>query len=261
MPRTRVDYATDQITVYRYCSYGCRYCYVWRNKLFAGRVMRGKYDPVEEARRYLGKTGRTIVVSFVSDPYPPEEDKKRLTRRVLEILCRSRNRVMVLTKNPVLALRDLDVMGQGDCWLGTTVITTHPWWHRVLEPRAPPPLNRLLALFRAREKGIHTWLSIEPIIPRVTDLDVIAHLAVELGIDYVVLGRYNYWKHISLPEAQYLRITEGGHEFLWLDANPTSEEELVQWYREHVPKTIDFLKEHGVKYHIKKELAKVLNNA
>jgi len=257
MPRSRVDYATDQITVYRYCPYACKYCYVWRNRLFVSRVQRGKYDPVEEAEKYLNKKNRVIVVSFVSDPYPPEEQDKKLTRKVLEILCRSKNRIMILTKNPRLALRDIDIMKQGDCWLGTTVITTDPRF-RVLEPNVESGVNRLLALAKAKKEGVRVWLSIEPIIPHVTDLDIILSIASKIPVDYVVLGRYNYWKRIALPVINYMFSTEFMQKIVSIDPNPVSEEELVQWYKEHIPKAIDFLKQHGINYHIKKELAKVI---
>ena len=231
---------------------------MWRNKLFASRVVRGRYDPVEEARKYINRYNRAIVVSFVSDPYPPEEEHKHLTRKVLEILCSSDNRVMVLTKNPKLALRDLDVMKRGDCWLGTTVITLDPKW-RVLEPNAPSGVDRLLALAKARKEGVRVWLSIEPIIPRVTDLDAIISFASSIPVDCVVLGAYNYWNRIVLPSVQFFVVTEWKRELVDIDPNPCCMEELRQWYREHVPKAIEILESHGISYHIKKELRRYLD--
>ena len=237
MPRSRVDYATDQITVYRYCPYGCRYCYVWRNKLFASRVQRGRYDPVREAEKYLGRSNRIIVVSFVSDPYPPEERDKKITRKVLEVLSHSDNRVMVLTKNPLLALRDIDLYND-NMWLGTTIITLMPdkWWY--WEPRTLyPPQKRLLALKTAHELGVKTWISIEPIIPETTYPETIVQTTIDY-VDYYVLGAFNY--PLQLGYTTYTK------------------EALKQWYMKHVAKAIQLLESNGKPYHIKKELRKYL---
>ena len=226
MPKSGVEYATDQITVYRYCPYMCLYCYVWRNKLFASRVQRGRYDPVKEALKYSRRAGRTIVVSFVSDPYPPEEREKMLTRRVLEVLAKTRNRVMILTKNPILALRDLDIMRRGDVWLGTTITTLHEW--RKYEPKVPSPYERMDALRRAHEEGIKTWISIEPLLPQ-PDPSLILKLTAGYT-DYYVVGALNY---------RLLGFTK---------------RQLREFYNRYVPRMIAMLEEWGKPCTIKKEL-------
>lgn len=239
MPRSSVDYATDQITIYRGCIYSCRYCYVWRNKLFSYRVKAGKYDPVEEARKYTRRKNRVIVVSFVSDPYPPFEREKRLTQRVLEALCNTDNKVMVLTKNPLLAL-ELDIKLYHSCgfWLGTTIITLDHYKARYWEPKAPNPWSRITALYLAKKwYGVKTWLSIEPIIPYTTYPEDIVEETLDY-IDYYVLGSFNYPKQLG-----YTAYTL---------------EELKKWYNEHIIKTIEILEKHNKQYHIKKELKKIM---
>ena len=237
MGRSRVDYATDQITVYRYCYYRCRYCYVWNNRLFMSRVQRGKYDPVDEAKKYLGKKNRIIVVSFVSDPYPPEERDKRLTRKVLEILSNSDNTVMVLTKNPLLALRDIDLFND-NMWLGTTVVTLNPEKWKYWEANTfYPPQKRLLALKTAYEQGVKTWLSIEPIIPETTYPEAIVEATIDY-IDYYVLGAFNYYKQLG---------------YTTLDKNI-----LRKYYMKHVLRAVEILRLHNKKFHIKKELKQLL---
>lgn len=239
MTRSHVDYATDQITVYRGCPYGCRYCYVWRNKLFSYRVRAGKYDPVEEARKYANKKSRVIVVSFVSDPYPPEERSNKLTRRVLEALRDSDNTVLVLTKNPLLALRDTDVYGKRFA-LGTTVITMNKrYWHYWEPNTLYPPSRRLWALKTAHEVGIHTWLSIEPIIPYTTLPENIVMKTLDY-VDYYVLGSFNYPERLGYTTYTY--------------------DIRYRWYRRHIPKTIEILEQHGKPYLIKKELSEYLFN-
>lgn len=239
MPRSGVEYATDQITVYRYCPYGCKYCYVWRSKLFSSRVQRGRYDPVEEAEKYLRiEDKRTIVVSFVSDPYPPDEVEKRITRRVLEKLFQSHHRIMVLTKNPVIpVMLDLDLFVNGnDMWLGSTIVVLDGFDAGVFEPKAPNPWLRLWSLKYAKSKGVKTWLSIEPIIPWKTDpVDIIEET--KDFIDYYVLGALNYSKQL-------------GYVF--------SKESMKEYYQYIVPKAIKLLEKYGKQFFIKKELRRYL---
>ena len=243
-----MDYATDNITVYRFCEYGCRYCWAWRIPLFKSRIERGLYDPVEEAKKYLNKSGRIIVVSFTSDPYPPVEAVRQLTRKVLEILARSRNRVLVLTKNPRLALRDYDVFASGyDMWIGTTVITLDTYIARQLEPRAPSPIGRLKALKWMHDMQVKTWLSIEPIIPYVTYPEDIVEATKDF-IDWYVLGAFNYSERIMLPKVNN-HIPDDGK---------FTRQELAEWYGIHVKKAIELLESYGKKYYVKKELRRYL---
>jgi len=235
LPKSGVEYATDQITVYRSCPYKCKYCYVWNSKLFSSRVLRGKYDPVEEASKYLKiEEPRTIVISFVSDPYPPEEVKQKLTRKVLEILAKSKHKIMVLTKNPLLALRDQDIMMQHkNVWLGSTVISHYAFkW----EPNVPSPSLRFSALKIASCLGIRTWLSIEPIIPTYTFPSEIIEITHNY-IDFYVLGAFNYSRKL-------------GFDF--------TKKEFKEWYRKQVPKAIEILEVLHKPYFVKKELKRWL---
>ena len=236
MPKSNVDYATDNITVYREpCQFQCRYCWAWRIPLFSTRVTKGSYDPFEEASKYAKmRTPRIIVVSFTNDPYPPREKMLERTRRVLGILALNKlHKVLVLTKNPILALRDLDVFGEHrNMWLGSTVISLRQTdW----EPYAPHPLERLKALRFAHNKGVKTWLSIEPIIPGVTDAEAIIRESLSY-IDWYVLGSFNYSERLAkIPKSQ-----------------------LKKWYKEEIPKAVKLLEEHGKPYHIKKELQNII---
>ncbi len=262
MPKTGVDYADYNITVYRYCQYRCRYCYVWRNKLFANRVMRGKYIPEMEAERIAKKMkpNDRVVMSFTSDPYPYEEAWMNTTRSVIFTFRKyGRGTLMILTKNPLLALKDRDVMLSHiagsryyvDTWLGTTITSadTYHSFSTTLEPNAPRTKLRLLALREYQRQGGNVWVSMEPIIP-VDHWDFYPETIVSLilekldpeKIKLIVLGRLNYINQIK----KYMPISL------------PSEKEVAQFYREHVPIATDILREHGIKYHIKKELDKVI---
>jgi len=210
--RSSVEYATDQITVYKSCPYGCIYCF-WKVPLMRSRLQRIEPRPVQEAMMYArSKRRRVIVISFTTDPYPPCEAYKRLTRRVLEVLSKApQHRILILTKNPGLALRDLDLMHiHGDIWLGTTLTCLHD--SSFLEPRAPPAQRRLEALREAHGEGVKTWVSIEPIIPPFTNVKEIV-VASHGFVDFYVLGAFNYARQLGLPEPskrEYLKVLAPG---------------------------------------------------
>lgn len=265
MPRSGVDYADYNITVYRYCPYQCLYCYVWRNKLFASRVSRGKYNPVEEALRIAKKMkpNERVVVSFTSDPYPFEEAHMNKTRQVIFALRKNcSGTVLVLTKNPLLALKDIDIMlhdfacldNHDSAWLGTTITSIDDHESIIFEPVAPRTSLRLRALREYQNNGGYVWISIEPILPLERPASfypdkivrrIIRYLDTDM-IKLVVLGRLNYIgqvkKHLPYP------------------LNEITEEKAKQFYKSYVPEAIDVLKEHGIPYHVKKELEKVIEN-
>jgi len=237
MPKTNVEYATDNITVYRYCKYNCMYCWAWRLPLYSSRISRGKYRGVDEALKYARIRGkRAIVISFTSDPYPPEEENLGLTRKVLEILSNTNHKVMVLTKNPKTpATRDIDLFinSSADMWLGTTVISLEKTW---FEPKAPPPSERLKYIKEAHEKGVKTWLSIEPIIPETTFPEEIVEQTLNY-VDFYVLGAFNYAKQLGFKYTK---------------------EQLKKWYLNHVKEAVKILNKNKKQYHIKIELLKYL---
>ena len=233
MPKSGVEYATDQITVYRIpCPYHCQYCWAWRIPLYMHRIQAGRYDPYKEALRYKRmKRPRVIVVSFSSDPYPPVEKNKRKTRKVLEALRDTKHTVMILTKNPILAW-DLDsdiIVGSRSFVLGSTVVSLDK---NRFEPNAPDPRDRLGILKKAKLEGVRTWLSVEPIIPDVTFPDKIVEETADF-IDFYVLGALSHINMLGLPY---------------------NHEDLRIWYELYIPRAIDILREYGVKFWLKDNL-------
>jgi len=230
--KTGVEYADENITVYPSCPFACKYC--WASMpLFQYRIRNPK--PIQEAYRLSrARKKRVIVVSFTSDPYQPKELVEQKTRRVLEILSSTIHRIMILTKNPMLAIdRDHDILVRGDIWLGTTLTST-----RFIpdEPHAPVPRERMEGLKLAHKLGVKTWVSIEPWLRGVTNpLEIIDETY--WYVDYYVLGRHNYETRFGYPKV------------------PDS------YYAERLPKVIDRLKQLNKKFFIKKELRRVLKSS
>lgn len=230
---TGVEYADEQITVYGSCLFGCKYC--WANTpLFNYRRGRGAEKYLEKAEKLARATKpKKIVVSFTADPYQPRERHEVKTRKVLEILAKSKveHEVMVLTKNPQLAVeRDSNLFVENGFWLGTTVTALSYNRDEVL---APPNPERVFWLKMAHKMGIKTWMSIEPWIPDITDPEEIIRKTHGF-VDYYVVGRLNYEKTVGYPVVE------------------------DTFYAEKLVEVIDLLDRLGKEYHIKKELAKCL---
>jgi len=254
MVKSYVDYATDNITVYQFCEHGCVYCWAWRIPLFKSRILRGRYDPVEEAKKYLKiRDQRVIVISFTSDPYPIDEYFVGITRDVLRVLSKAKqHKVLILTKNPIIPVvaEDLSIMRKhGNMWLGTTITTLDDDVARKIEPNAAVPSMRLRALKHAKKFGVKTWISIEPIIPYVTYPEDVVKVSKDF-VDWYVLGAYNYYNKLRLPKVNRY-IPDGGR---------FTRRELTAWYNLHVPRAIKLLKEYNKSFFVKKELKKYLGD-
>ena len=211
--KSGVEYADYQITVYPPpCPYRCVYCF-WNTPLMRARAstIRKRFSlerRLKEAEK-LRKKQATIVVSFTTDPYPPEERENGYTRQILERLAGGRAKVMILTKNPGLAVdRDLALIKDNGFWLGTTVTCLPPRYRlpvnddvcRALEPLAPSPWDRLDALAIAHMAGVKTWLSIEPIHAKTVTTLILGYTW--RFVDMYVLGSLNYASQLGIQELQ-----------------------------------------------------------
>lgn len=243
--------------------------------MFSYRVSQGRYDPIKEAWRIVKRAGAEdrVVVSFTSDPYPPEEAFYRRTRKVLEVLSRGEATILVLTKNPTLALKDTDVfLRREGIWLGTTIARppicrdagsvkvtkeglltcVNDVW-RELEPNAPSVSERINALKKAHELGIMTWVSIEPLIPMYDiatgdEIDWVSRFVFTHAkiVDWVVLGSLNY----SPAMQEVSRIIK--HE--------VNADTLRRYYSLIIPNIIYMLEKNKIPYYLKKELIKYVPN-
>ena len=81
------------INPYVGCAHACKYCYATFMKRFTGHIepwgsfVDVKINAAELLRRQLKRSKRgRVMLSSVTDPYQPVEEKYRLTRKCLEVL-------------------------------------------------------------------------------------------------------------------------------------------------------------------------------
>jgi DNA repair photolyase len=123
-----------------------------------------------------GWTGEVIMFSGNTDCYQPIEAEMLLTRQCLEACLEYRNPVHVITKSALIE-RDLDLLQQlhEKAAVGVTISVT--FWDaevaRALEPYASTPARRIETIRRLAGSGIPVSVNMAPLIPGLSDRDLI----------------------------------------------------------------------------------------
>jgi len=118
------------INPYIGCSHRCIYCYARFMKRFTGHNERwGNFIDVKinaidlipsKTNKYIGKS---VLLSSVTDPYMPIENKYKLTRGVLKKLIPLQPNICIQTKSN-LVIRDIDILKKfKNCEAGLTITT------------------------------------------------------------------------------------------------------------------------------------------
>ena len=178
LTRSRIPGMETCINPYTGCEHACVYCYACFMKRFSGIsdpwgsfVIAKTNIPDRLAHELRRDCPRRVMISSVTDPYQPAEERYRLTRRCLERLAPTGAEVSILTKSD-LVLRDLDILGRMHrVEVGFTVTTADDETSKILEPGAPPSSRRFRASAELSAAGIPTWIFIAPLIPGIADTE------------------------------------------------------------------------------------------
>jgi DNA repair photolyase len=184
---------------YAGCAHRCAFCYVRAFERRADRPSDGRYgtsirvktNVAEVLRAELARRswrGETVAIGAATDPYQPAEGRYRLTRACLEALADAANPFTLITRGP-LVVRDVDVLARAAARAEVSVSFSVPTldedvWRRT-EPSTAPPRQRLRALSRLVEAGIHASVAVAPVLPGISDapeqLDAVVRAAREAG--------------------------------------------------------------------------------
>jgi DNA repair photolyase len=191
------EYSALAANPYRGCGHKCAYCYVPlitrqdRKEFDAGAVARQDYlvNLRKDAVKYRAHGVREqVMLSFTSDVYSPFDTS--LTRPSLEVIQEHGLAICVLTKGGTRALRDLDLFRPDRDAFASTLTALDASFSRKWERAAADPDDRIATLRAFHEKGVFTWVSLEP------TLDIEASLAVVDAthgfVDLYKVGRVNY---------------------------------------------------------------------
>lgn len=194
------DYA---INPYTGCLHGCVYCYANFMRRFSGHLQDpwGSFVDVKVnlldvlAKELPRRSGGSVWISSVCDPYEQVEAKYKLTRGAIQLLSEHRKfSISILTKNS-LVLRDIDLLKQmkGRVDVGFTITTFNQEAQQIFEPHASPVTERIEAVRQLNAAGVDSWVFIAPMLPHVTEIDLedgFRRLK-EAGVKKLMSDRYN----------------------------------------------------------------------
>lgn len=179
------EYGEYAVNIYTGCPHRCYYCFA-PNVLHCDReTFHSHVEPrpglVEVLKRQLEKEqikDQIIHLCFTCDPYPAGCDSS-VTREVIRVIKESSNHVQILTKGD--GRRDFDLL-DGKDWYGITYDGSDTGRY--------DQRSRLLDLEQAKECGISTWVSCEPVL----DPDMVLTMLSRWYemIDKVKIGKLNY---------------------------------------------------------------------
>jgi len=253
------EYADLAANLYRGCSHGCKYCY-------APRVLRIKdrdqfdaavprKDVIKQLRKDAAKYANTplrVLMSFTTDPYQPAEFDHGLTKQAIEIMGTANIPMNVLTKSPLRAFyRDAERFKHFGLHFGTSISFSSDTDRQEWEPSAESVADRCKAMKLAHEKGIPTWVSIEPVIIPDQARDIIE--ATCEYVDFYKIGKLNHdaaleasinWNHLLrgvLLELSKAKASYRIKDELWAFADPDTR----RWWKQKRGDSRDMVGEKG----------------
>lgn len=187
------------------CRHGCKFCYVpstpavrtrpemlkeeldvdsaqgeWGSYVLYRDDIVDRIDGILDRKQTWKETRRgcgVVGISFGTDCYMDGRAGK-ITREVVRALAEHNRYARVLTRNPILALQDIDAFQKAGEYV--TVGSSIPSFNRdqvaAIEPNAPAPEHRLRGLAEFSEMGVETFVSMSPTYPTMTREEMRNHL-------------------------------------------------------------------------------------
>ena len=196
------------MNLYRGCQHQCIYCdsrsECYQIEDFNHDVLI-KANALDLLRKELARkrTKGTIGTGSMNDPYMPLEREVNLTGRALEIIAQFRFPVHIVTKSDMV-LRDMDTLIEINsvyAAVSFTITTADDELGKKLEPGAPLVSDRFRAMQILANHGIHTGVTLMPVLPFIEDTEenitAIVEAAHEYGATYFIP-----WFGMSLRDRQ-----------------------------------------------------------
>lgn len=190
------EYGDLALNIYNSCNFGCKYCFVPqvlkkdRQEFHTIMKARGNFlDKLKNDCENNQFEGRRIHLCFTCDPYQDLDLEMQLTREALKLFKQYNINFQILTKGGMRAARDFDLYKPGDSF-GTTLTFNDENKSLEWEPQAALPISRIQAIVEAHERGINTWVSLEPVISSSDAIKWVEDM--HNHVDLWKIGRWNY---------------------------------------------------------------------
>lgn len=245
--KTKVEYGNFTINHVLGCAHGCNYpCYARMLAIKYGqienyedwmhpRIVSNALELLDKEIPKYKKEIDFVHLSFTTDPFMYDLLNKRtfphineLTLKIVKKLNSNGIKCTILTKGLYPKVLSSNNKFSNENEYGITLVSLNEKFKRQYEPYSAPLSDRLASLKYLHEKGLKTWVSIEPYpTPNIVTQDLEKILKQISFVDKIIFGKMNYNVH----------------------SNKFSNNK--QFYKECAEKVIDFCKKKEIKYHIK----------
>lgn len=211
--KTKIPGADYVMNQYVGCEHACTYCYAkfmckWKKHGKWGTWIEAKMNAPDLAKNKLVKG--QVIMSSISDPYQPVEKNLKLTRKLLKTLDKNTD-LEILTKSDLI-IRDIDLFKKfKKIKVGLTINTFDNKAKKIFEPIAPSYEKRINTLKILKNNGIKTYGFISPVIPELTDLELIISKSQKFVYDYIIEIinlRAAGWEFKKILKEKYPKIYE-----------------------------------------------------
>lgn len=205
VPKGRArEYSPLAANLYEGCSHGCLYCYgpgIRRTSLEQyTRSCSPRADILAKLAadcKIFRYSREQVLLSFIGDPYCPEEAEHQVTRGALKLLLYNHIPVAILTKGGERIERDIDLISSfgESIKVGASLTFSDAGMSFEWEPKAALPEDRLAMLRLFTAAGIRTWASFEPVVDPDQSLRMI-RASLDVVGEYR-LGKLNHYKGLD----------------------------------------------------------------
>jgi len=240
--KTAVEYGDYTINHVEGCSHGCLYpCYAMMMAKRFGKVKSYEEwvepkivsNAVDLLKKEIPKAKdkiKFVHLCFSTDPFMHSyREISDLSVRLIRMLNDADIRCTALTKG-ILPIELTSLSKKNE--FGITLVSLNEDFRNKYEPGAAPYEDRIDSLYKLHNKGVKTWVSIEPFsTPNIVSQSFRNILKSVSFVDKIIFGRLNY------------------------NAMVTKYPEYKAFYNELSRQVIDFCDSHKIEYHIKKGTA------
>lgn len=236
-----VEYADFCLNHVEGCSHGCKYpCYAYMMKKRCGvvktyedwcrpKIVSNALDLLDkEIPKYKNKI-KYVHMCFSTDPFMyNQEEVGNLSLNIIDRLNRNGIRCTVLTKGVYpKELANRNGFSKNNEY-GITLVSLDENFQKEFEPNSANFKDRIKSLKYLHDKGIKTWVSIEPYpTPNLIKQDLITILEAVSFVNKIVFGRLNY--NVKSSEFKYTK----------------------EFYNSLACSVIKFCRRNRISYHIK----------
>ena len=191
------EYSALATNPYRGCGHKCAYCYVPnvirmdRKTFNSNAIERPNYFSglKRDAVKYKALNIKDqVMLSFTSDPYHPFDTS--VTTKTLDVLSSAGLGFSTLTKGGSRALRDIDLFRHDRDSFASTLTSLDDSFSKKWEGGAALPKDRIDTLKAFHDRGIYTWVSLEPTLDVESSIEIVKQT--HEFVDLFKVGRANY---------------------------------------------------------------------